>query len=215
MKINFSSVLPDPLSSIDHNSESIWNSSFELDSKIHRTVLLNATSGKGKTTFTNLLIGLRHDYSGNILMNDVNIKSFTIQDWVKLRERKISFVHQDLQLFPNLTAWENIMLKNDLTHALTKTEIEFLLSQVELFDKKNQTVATLSMGQKQRIAIIRALCQPFDWLVLDEPFSHLDEKNTEICFDIIKQRCENLKSGFILTSLDPIEKVEFDVHLKL
>jgi ABC-type lipoprotein export system ATPase subunit len=215
MKINFSSVLPDPLSSIEHKSESIWNSYFELDSKIHKAVLLNATSGKGKTTFTNLLIGLRHDYSGNILMNDVNIKSFTIQDWVKLRERKISFVHQDLQLFPNLTAWENIMLKNDLTQALTKTEIEFLLSQVELFDKKNQTVATLSMGQKQRIAIIRALCQPFDWIVLDEPFSHLDEKNTEICFDIIKQRCENLKSGLILTSLDPIEKVEFDVHLKL
>ena len=71
------------------------------------------------------------------------------------------------------------------------------------------------MGQKQRIAIIRALCQPFEWLVLDEPFSHLDEKNTEICFEIIKQRCENLKSGFILTSLDPIEKEEFDIHLKL
>lgn len=215
MKIRFSSVVPEPLSSINHHSESIWNSNFEVDSSLHSKVILNATSGKGKTTFTNVLIGLRKDYSGDIFFDEINIHSYSIQDWVVLRGRKISVVHQDLQLFSNLTALENIELKNSLTNSLSRSEIEILLKQVDLFDKKDQTIATMSMGQKQRIAIIRALCQPYEWLILDEPFSHLDDKNSEICYNIIQKRCEELNAAFILTSLDPVEKVQFDIHLKL
>jgi putative ABC transport system ATP-binding protein len=215
MKIRFNSVVPEPLSSIQHHNESIWNSDFEIDSALHKKVILNATSGKGKTTFTNVLVGLRKDYSGEILFDGVNLRSYSIHDWVVLREQKLSVVHQDLQLFSNLTAIENIELKNGLTNSLPINEIESLLKQVELFDKKDQTVATMSMGQKQRIAIIRSLCQPFNWLILDEPFSHLDDKNAEICFNIIQQRCNELNAGFILTSLDPVENVQFDIHLKL
>lgn len=215
MKIQFSSVIPDPLSSIDHHNESIWNSNFEIDSLINSKIILNATSGKGKTTFTNLLLGIRNDFSGEIAINEINIKSFSVTDWVIIREKKISAVHQDLQLFNNLTALENIELKNNLTNSLTSNEIEILLKQVDLFDKKDQIIGTMSMGQKQRIAIIRALCQPFEWLILDEPFSHLDDKNSEICFELIQKRCDQLKAGFILTSLDPVKTFQFDIYLKL
>ena len=215
MNIQFSHVLPHPLSSISHSSQSIWKSDFSLDNDNFKRILLNASSGKGKTTFSNLLVGIRRDYAGNILFEGRDIRSFSVEEWVHIRERKISIVHQDLQLFSNLTALENISIKNELTLTFSNAEIEYLLEQVNLVDKKNQLIATMSMGQKQRIAIIRALSQPFEWIILDEPFSHLDDENSKICFDLIQKRCSEINAGLILTSLDPIEDFQFDKYLKL
>lgn len=213
MTIQFSSVLPDPLSSIKHNYDSIWNSDFSIQSG--QKVILNAASGKGKTTFTHLLMGIRNDYSGKILFEGKDIRSLNMNEWSDIRKNTISVVYQDLQLFPELTAFENVTIKNQLTLALSQNEIEHLFDQVGLADKRNQLTGTLSMGQKQRVAIIRALCQPFDWLILDEPFSHLDNENSSICFEIIRDRCKNINSGIILTSLDEKEMVGFDKQLKL
>ena len=109
----------------------------------------------------------------------------------------------------------NILIKNELTQIFTKVEIENFLKQVDLLHRKDQLVATMSMGQKQRIAIIRALCQPFEWIILDEPFSHLDDENSRICFDLIQNRCNEINAGFILTSLDPVNDFQFDKYLKL
>jgi ABC-type lipoprotein export system ATPase subunit len=215
MKIQFSEVVPEPLSSIKHQSQSIWRTKFSINNTDIKKVILNASSGKGKTTFSNLLLGIRRDYAGDIFFDDRNIKTFSVEDWVEIREHKISVVHQDLQLFSNLTAIENIELKNDLTQTFSRTELENLITQVDLFDKKDQIVSTMSMGQKQRIAIIRALCQPFEWLILDEPFSHLDEYNSKACFDLIQTRCKAINAGFILTSLDPVENLQFDKYLNL
>jgi ABC-type lipoprotein export system ATPase subunit len=215
MKIQFSDVLPEPLSSIHHHEQSIWKSTFSIETIAHKRVILNASSGKGKTTFSNLLLGIRRDYSGNIFFDEKDIAAFSIVDWVEIRARKISTVHQDLQLFSNLTAIENILIKNELTQIFTKVEIENFLKQVDLLDRKDQLVATMSMGQKQRIAIIRALCQPFEWIILDEPFSHLDDENSRICFDLIQNRCNEINAGFILTSLDPVNDFQFDKYLKL
>lgn len=213
MTIQFSSVLPDPLSSIKHNYGSIWNSDFSIQSG--QKVILNAASGKGKTTFTHLLMGIRNDYSGKILFEGKDIRSLNMNEWSDIRKNTISVVYQDLQLFPELTAIENVIVKNQLTQVLTISEIEFMFEQVGLIDKRNQITATLSMGQKQRVAIIRALCQPFEWLVLDEPFSHLDNENREICFKIISGRCSMSNAGMILTSLDEMDISDFDKQLKL
>lgn len=215
MNIQFSEVLPEPLSSIHHHDQSIWNSTFYIDQIEHKSIILNASSGKGKTTFSNLLLGIRKDYSGEIFFDKRDIKAFSINEWVQIRAQKISVVHQDLQLFSNLTALENVLIKNELTRTFTKIEIEHLLNQVGLFDRKDQLVSTMSMGQKQRIAILRALCQPFKWIILDEPFSHLDEENSKICFNLIQNRCSEINAGFILTSLDPVEDFQFDKYLKL
>jgi putative ABC transport system ATP-binding protein len=114
-----------------------------------------------------------------------------------------------------LTAFENIEIKNQLTLALSRNEIEHLFDKVGLADKRNQLTGTLSMGQKQRVAIIRALCQPFEWLILDEPFSHLDYQNSSVCFEIIRDRCDKINAGIILTSLDEKEISGFDKQLKL
>jgi putative ABC transport system ATP-binding protein len=71
------------------------------------------------------------------------------------------------------------------------------------------------MGQQQRVAIIRALCQPFDWLLMDEPFSHLDEENTQRALSLINRRANDINSGFILTTLGGNHNFDFNRELNL
>ena len=119
MKIQFSEVVPEPLTSIKHHSQSIWNSQFTVNCAECKNVILNASSGKGKTTFSNLLLGIRRDYKGAIYFDNRDIRTFTTEEWVEIRAKKISVVHQDLQLFSNLTAFENIAIKNELTRSFS------------------------------------------------------------------------------------------------
>jgi ABC-type lipoprotein export system ATPase subunit len=213
MQIEFNNVLPKPLSEIEHSTESLWNSKVIFESE--KRILLNASSGKGKTTFVHTLMGLRTDFSGDFLVDTKNTKSLNTDEWVELRKSTISVVYQDLQLFPQLTVEENFKLKAELTGAFN-SEVAFeKLEFLGLKDKWNQKCGVLSMGQQQRVAIIRALIQPFQWLVMDEPFSHLDNQNSDLCMQLIQNRCDELKAGFILTTLDAKDNLSFDYEVKL
>jgi ABC-type multidrug transport system ATPase subunit len=76
-------------------------------------------------------------------------------------------------------------------------------------------VKTLSLGQRQRVAIIRALCQPFDFLLMDEPFSHLDDDNIAILTELIGSEVEKQKAGMILTSLGSEYNFTYDTIYQL
>ncbi|TNF46488.1 MAG: ATP-binding cassette domain-containing protein [Bacteroidetes bacterium] len=213
MNIRFEQVMPFPLSSIKHGEESIWGNKVRFDSG--EKVILNASSGKGKSTFTMTTLGLRHDYSGNVFYNDNDIRNMSYEDWTDIRQTKISVVFQDLQLFPKLTVRENLKLKNDLSPVYTEEELRSLLNELGIADKWDQECGILSMGQQQRVAIIRALAQPFEWILLDEPFSHLDEENTQKCLTLIHQRCDEQNAGFILTTLGDDHGTKYDREQKL
>lgn len=213
MDIYFENVMPQPLASIDHGSASIWGNPTHLIAG--KKILLNASSGKGKSTFAMSVFGIRQDYSGTIRYNDRDIKSYSVDDWVKVRQTKISTVFQDLQLFPNLTVAENLILKNSLTDFKTEAEMYALIERFGIAFKWKEKCGLLSMGQQQRVAIVRALCQPFEWIILDEPFSHLDENNSRLCLQAIAEECDAQKAGFVLTSLDPDNKFPYDYELKL
>lgn len=177
--------------------------------------MLNASSGKGKTTFTHLLAGLRKDFSGEVLINGTSLLSYSLEDWANLRKDKISYVFQDLRLFGDLTVEENLKLKNNLTNHLSEDEILTMLEMLGLTEKWKTKVELLSMGQKQRIAILRALCQPFEILIMDEPFSHLDDANAKICLDLIIEHCERQKAGFLITSLGSHHGIDYQNYLNL
>jgi ABC-type lipoprotein export system ATPase subunit len=213
MKIELKNILPTPLSSLQHGANSIWGNNALL--KPSSKILLNASSGKGKSTFTMTVFGLRDDYTGSICYDDRDIKTFNEDEWVEIRQNKISVIFQDLQLFPNLTVEENLQLKNDLTGFKTSTEMFDLLAQLEVDHKWNDRCGLLSMGQQQRVAIVRAMCQPFEWLIMDEPFSHLDELNSRKCLDLIAKECDAQKAGFVLTSLDADNRFPYDYELSL
>lgn len=213
MNIQLQHVLPTPLASIQHDDDSIWGNTVALKASNH--ILLNASSGKGKSTFTTTVVGLRTDYSGTISYDGRAITSLSSDEWVNMRQTKISTVFQDLQLFNNLTVQENLLLKNGLTNFKTEQEIKALVTAMQLEHKWNDACGILSMGQQQRIAIVRALCQPFSWLIMDEPFSHLDEANSKNCMDIIAGECVAQNAGFVLTSLDADQRYPFHYELKL
>lgn len=205
--------MPEPLSSINHGNDSIWGNTVELKSA-HR-IMLNASSGKGKTTFAGIIYGLRHDYSGTVTFDGDDIRNFTPDQWTDIRKTKISAIFQDLQLFPDLSVRENLLLKNQLTDTFSEAEFVQMMQRLEIEDKWEQQCGLLSMGQRQRVAIIRALAQPFEWLILDEPFSHLDVGNTDRCLEMIHERTVAQKAGFVLTSLGSAHDYEYDYELKL
>lgn len=205
--------MPEPLASIQHGTDSIWGNSTELKSG-HR-IMLNASSGKGKTTFAGVIYGLRRDYSGTVSFDGQDIKTLNPDQWTEIRKTKISAIFQDLQLFPDLTVKENLFLKNRLTDTYSESAFKQMLEQLEIENKWDQKCGLLSMGQRQRVAIIRALAQPYQWLILDEPFSHLDVGNTNRCLDMIHQRTVEQGAGFVLTTLGSAHDYEYDYQLKL
>ena len=213
MDILFDKVMPYPLASIEHGSDSIWGKKFNLNTR--SKVLLNASSGKGKSTFSSILFGIRTDFEGGLFFNNKNIKEFSNEEWTELRKSSIAIVFQDLQLFPDLTVEENLLLKNSLTNKFSVDEIKAMIDRLEIGDKWNQQCKFLSMGQQQRVAIVRALLQPFEWLILDEPFSHLDEVNSKICLDLINEICILNSAGFILTTLGSKHDFLYDDEIKL
>lgn len=167
-----------------------------------------AKSGHGKSSLLNFIYGSSLDYDGDIVFcSDQEVVESRRPDF---RVRVMSYMFQDLCLFPELTAMENVQLKNRLTGYKTDEEIERMLAALMPADKRDQPVKTLSLGQRQRVAAVRALCQPFRFLMLDEPFSHIDRDNACLVADLILSEVERQKAGLIVTALDPIDLFPFD-----
>ena len=120
-----------------------------------------------------------------------------------------------MRLFPELTAWENVQLKNRLTGYKTDSELRGLFERLGIADRMNSLAGKLSIGQQQRVALIRTVCQPCDFFLLDEPVSHLDEVNNGIVAQIISD--EAIKSGtaVIATSVGNNLNIKVGEVLKL
>ena len=163
--------------------------------------LLEAASGTGKTSLCSFLIGRRDDYNGRILFEGKDIRSLKISEWVMVRQRSLSCLFQDLALFPELTALENVEIKNHLTAFKTRNEIEQMFDQLGIADKMHSRVGLMSFGQQQRVALIRALAQPFDFLLADEPISHLDDSNARAMAELIMNEMRMRGAGLLVTSI--------------
>jgi putative ABC transport system ATP-binding protein len=199
MLIEFQQVIPNPMRDESFDASSAWNNQVQIDTS--KRYFLQSASGKGKSTFIAYIIGLRNDYSGTVLIDGKNQKKIKLDDWSVIRSTKLGFLAQDMRLFPNLTVLENLLIKNKLTDHKTEAEIVSMLSQLELDHKLKQLAGTLSLGQQQRVALIRSLLQPFQFLLMDEPFSHIDEGNITKALKLILAECDHQKAGYLLTTL--------------
>ena len=180
-----------------------------------KTYLLEANSGTGKSSLCSFVYGYRKDFQGRIFFDEQNILQLTVKQWVDQRKKHLSLLWQDLRLFPELSAFENVLLKNKLTGFQKKKTIEEWFDRLGIDDKKNALVGQMSFGQQQRVAQIRALCQPFDFLFADEPVSHLDDSNSQIMADILQEEVQKQGAGLIVTSIGKRMELPYDAVLRL
>lgn len=210
MKIKLQHLKPTYMSGDEIPSSDIYLQP-EVTFEQGQCYLIRAQSGQGKTSLLNFIYGASFSYDGKITYND----AFSKKDVLRYRIDKLSYVYQDLRLFPTLTAFENIVLKNKLTLYKTEAQINSLIERVGLSHKRDSLVQTLSLGQRQRIALLRALCQPFEVLLLDEPFSHLDDSNTAILREIIEEELQARNASLLLTSLEDNDFFLYNKKLNL
>ena len=163
--------------------------------------MVEAESGTGKSSLCSFIYGSRGDYHGKILFDGRDVSELNIEQWCELRTKAIAYLPQELQLFPELTVLENIDIKNRLTGCKSQKWILEALERLEIAQKANVKAAKLSVGQQQRVAIIRALCQPFDFILIDEPVSHLDQRNNNIVAELIQEEAKANEASIIATSV--------------
>jgi len=176
---------------------------------------IEAPSGRGKTSLLSVIYGIRTDYQGVVYIDDRELVSFTPKEWSLTRKSKLSFIFQGLELFDDLTTLENIRLKNNMTAFHSEERIKEMARMLGVEPFLHRKAGILSFGQQQRVAIIRALCQPFNFLLADECFSHMDHENSLTAYHLIREECEAREAGLILTSLNETGLPNADVSLKL
>ena len=211
--IDFQQVLPRVFADKDSINSDIWHKQVRLEKGM--TYLIEAASGTGKSSLCSFVYGYRSDYEGIISFDGENIRKMTVGQWTKMRRTSLSMLFQELRLFPELTAWENVMIKNSLTGFQKKDTIRDWFERLGITDKMKQHAGLLSYGQQQRVAFIRALCQPFDFIFLDEPVSHLDENNASVMAGILSEEASRQGAGIVVTSIGNRLLLDYDKTFSL
>lgn len=213
MEIKLQQLCPIFLESDKINLSQVWND--ELVFKPGEKIQLMAPSGSGKTSFIHFLYGLRKDFNGNIFFDDKNASNFTAEETAALRRTRLSIVFQDLRLFANHSVTENIEVKKNLNPFLQALPVIEMAERLGISNKLHQAAGICSYGEQQRIAIIRALQQPFEYLILDEPLSHLDDANSRKAMGLIEEEAGKRNAGIILADLSEVAYFKADRTLKL
>ena len=212
-QININHIIPNPLKHFGFTESQIWDNQITFNKGEYYQIV--AHSGVGKSTLINIIYGDRKDYEGTVTFDNQDLTKIKVKQWDNIRRTQLSYVFQGLHLFEELTLLENIQLKNGLTKHATIEQIKNWIEAVGLSSHLNQKAVHLSYGQRQRIAVIRAFCQPFDFILLDEPFSHLDDVNQSLLMDLIEIEAKKNNAGIILTTLQDINDKRLNHVIKL
>lgn len=206
-------TLPKVFSERTNLQSDVWQQDVVLEKG--KVYLVEANSGTGKSSLCSFVYGYRTDYSGDILFDDENIRDYSVSRWVDTRQNHLSLLWQELRLFPELTSMENVEIKNRLTDFQDRQQIDYWFDCLGIDDKKDSLIGRMSFGQQQRVAMIRALCQPFDFIFIDEPISHLDDTNAQIMADILMDEVRRQGAAVITTSIGKHLPLQYDKVLRL
>ena len=163
--------------------------------------LVESASGGGKSSLAAFIMGARRDYEGRLLFDGRDAASLDIAAWQEMRRAHIAYLPQELALFPELSAIDNILLKGEICGDVDMKRIDSWMDRLGVTSRRDYPAGRLSIGQQQRVALIRSLCQPFDFILLDEPVSHLDEANNRIAAAIVEEEAGRQDAGIITFSV--------------
>lgn len=210
MQLQLQNLLPEYFEDSRRQTSEIWGKDLVFEKG--EMIKIVAPSGSGKTSFTHFVYGTRKDYSGTISYNKSDIKQFSFENFSGWRKDHISIVFQDLRLFPEQTVFENIDIKRQLNPFHPAEKIKEMTERLGIGKKLSSKAKTCSYGEQQRVAIIRALMQPFDFLMLDEPFSHLDNVNRQTAMELMIEESNKRSAAIILADL---QRVDFFPYTKI
>lgn len=187
------------------------NYNFTLNSCIYT---ITGKSGSGKTTLFNILFGIDQNFTGNYYINDRDIKTFKEKDWDSIRNKCISIVHQDFKLLNNLSVYNNLYYSFALHDENVEDRINYVLELLHLDNIKESIVGSISGGEKQRLAIARAILNKPEYILLDEPTSNLDDENTKEILTYLRMLKKENTTIIIITHDYRVEKYS-DIILHL
>jgi ABC-type lipoprotein export system ATPase subunit len=195
-----------------HNSE-VWAKHLSLEH--NKKLNIFAPSGTGKTSLFNVISAMQKPSKGRVLIEDQDIHSMKKGELVKLRKESISLIFQDLKLISALTVLENICILRSSINIQDKERLSSMMERLNILNIKDKNVSDLSQGEKQRTAIIRSIFRPFKYLIMDEPFSHLDNKNEISALRLIEEEVGRNEGGLIMLSLHRAEGIDWDSQISL
>ena len=176
-------------------------SNINLNIENQKDRLITGPSGIGKTTLLSILCGLQKPTEGNVLYDDINLYNLVENKIDYFRGDKLGIVFQNFNLINAFTIKQNLELANT-TQGSEEKKLYDLLQRVGLADKSHIKVSKLSVGEKQRLAVARAFIGNPKWIFCDEPTSSLDDNNTEIISQFIKDESTRCKASLILITHD-------------
>jgi len=213
MQLELQQILPTYFEAERATRSEIWGKSLQF--KKGEYIKIVAPSGSGKTSLMHFLYGMRNDFNGSIKYDGKNFSTFTREELASIRTNHLSIVLQDLRLFPEQTVLENINIKRLLNPFHKEEKIAEMVERLGIGSKLNSLCRTCSYGEQQRVAIIRSLMQPFDFLLLDEPFSHLDTANSQKAMELMLEEAKARGAAIIFADLERIDYFPFERLLHL
>jgi putative ABC transport system ATP-binding protein len=166
----------------------------DLQIRQNEIVILKGRSGAGKSTLLNLMCGLINPTSGKIIIESTSINELPNRELSRLLSTRIGIIFQSFNLLPTYTVYENIeiaLVPTELRHKQVRENINFLLEQFDLKDKSQLLPSELSVGQQQKVAIIRTLIRQPSVIFADEPTGSVDDETArEILGYLINLRNE-------------------------
>lgn len=208
MQLTLKNLLPTYFPETRKQTSEIWGKNLSFTPG--ELVKIVAPSGSGKTSLTHFLYGLRADYHGEISYEKGRpVKTYTAEDFAGQRKEKVSIVLQDMRLLPEQTVYENLFIKHQLHPYHPVEKIREMTERLGIGSKLNSKCKTCSYGEQQRVAIIRALLQPFQFLLLDEPFSHLDKGNSMKAMELMLEEATVRGAAVLFADLERIDYFPF------
>jgi ABC-type lipoprotein export system ATPase subunit len=203
MQIRLQDVTPDYIDTNNINLSQIWGKTLTIEKGEHLHIV--APSGSGKSSFMHFIYGLRNDYTGSIMYDHTDIKKLSTESFSSFRQKNISIIFQDLRLFPGQSVRANLEIKRLLNPFHPPEAIDEMAARLGILSRLDKPAKTCSYGEQQRVAIIRSLLQPFDFLLLDEPYSHLDDANRQKAMQLIYEECGKRGAAMVFADLKMID----------
>ncbi|HTZ87280.1 MAG TPA: ABC transporter ATP-binding protein [Solirubrobacteraceae bacterium] len=167
-------------------------------------VAMYGPSGSGKSTLLNLIAGFRAPDSGQVIVQGCDIATFTEKQHADYLRNVVGVIGRQDELLPDASARENAALKLFRTKARRALrEIEPLLIELGLQSRMDHPMTKLSMGERQRVIIARALSTAPRLVIADEPTGNLDTRRSRDILSLLRQLCQHRKTAVLLATHDP------------